>query len=123
MTDAEIYSLAEDLETIGHSQEKTIRFIFLEKGAKNNVCWSDFMHYFSGKKLVSLSHKSVYSCFAHYEPKDETGWAERYYKGRTLEGPWSAVLAEVQTIKDAFPHLDFIVRETDEHISYQRIDD
>lgn len=121
MTDAEIYSLAEDLETIGHSQKNIIRFIFLETKGPDD--WSTFMNYFSGKKLVSLSHKSVYSCFAHYEPKDETGWAERYYKGRTLEGPWSAVLAEVQTIKDAFPHLDFIVRETDEHISYQRIDD
>lgn len=116
MTDAEIYSLAEDLETIGHSREKTIRFIFLE--SKGHAGWSTFMHYFSGRKLISLSHKSVSSSFAYYEPRDETGWAEKYYKGRTLEGPWSAVLAEIQTIRGTFPNLDFIVRETDEHISY-----
>ena len=116
MTDAEIYSLAEDLETIGHSQKNIIRFIFLETKGPDD--WSTFMHYFSGRKLISLSHKSVYSSFAYYEPRDETGWAEKYYKGRTLEGPWSAVLAEIQTIRETFPKLDFIVRETDEHISY-----
>lgn len=123
MTDDEIYSLAEDLETIGHSREKTIRFIFLDSEKLTHEDWLDFMHYFSGKKLISLSHKSVYSCFAHYSPQDKTGWSEKYYKGRTLEGPWSAVLAEVQSIKSTFPHLDFIVRETDKDISYQRLDD
>ena len=123
MTDQDIFDLAKDLDSIGHEQKNTIRFIFLGKGAKNNEFWLDFMRHFSGKKLISLSHKSVYSCIAHYEPKDETGWAERYYKGRTLEGPWAEVLEEIQTIKDTFPHLKFIIRETDEHISYHRIDD
>lgn len=125
MTDEEIYSLAEDLETIGqnHGKKKIIRFIFLGKGFKNNERWSDFMHYFSGAKLISLSRQSVYSCIAHYEPKDGTGWAGRYYKGRTLEGPWFAVHKEIQTLKETFPNLDFIIRETDEHISYRRLDD
>lgn len=117
MTDQDIFDLARDLDTIGHEQKNTIRFVFLENKGPDH--WSDFMHYFSGRKLISMSHKSINSCIAHYEPKDETGWAERYYKGRTLEGPWSAVLAEVQTIKDTFPYLKFIIRETDEHIAYR----
>jgi hypothetical protein len=122
MTDQEVFDLAKDLDSIGHEQKNTIRFIFLEKRQSQDD-WLDFMRHFSGKRLISLSHKSVYSCIAHYEPKDETGWAERYYKGRTLEGPWAAVLEEIQTIKDTFPNLKFIIRETDEHISYHRIDD
>jgi hypothetical protein len=119
MTDQDIFDLAKDLDSIGHEQKNTIRFIFLKNKGDD---WQKFMSYFSGRKLIELSHKSVYSSFAYYEPRDETGWAERYYKGRTLEGPWSAVLAEIQTIKSTFPHLDFIVRETDEHISYFRMD-
>lgn len=114
MTDQDIFDLAKDLEDIGFEQKSITRFIFLE--SKGHDDWSTFMHYFSGSKLISLSHKSVYSIIAYYEPRDETGWAEKYYKGRTLEGPWSAVLAEIQTIRETFPNLDFIVRETDEHI-------
>lgn len=121
MTDQDIFDLAEDLEDIGFEQKSITRFIFLE--SKGHDDWFTFMHYFSGRKLIGLSYKSVYSCFAGYEPKDKTGWAERCYKGRTLEGPWSAVLSEIKTIKATFPHLDFIVRETNEHISYQRFDD
>lgn len=123
MTDDEIYSLAEDLETIGqnHRKKEIIRFIFLENKGLDD--YRNFIHYFSGKKLIELSHKSVYSSFAQYGPKDKTGWSERFYTGRTLEGPWFSVCKEIQTLKETFPNLDFIIRETDEHISYRRLDD
>ena len=121
MTDSEIYSLAEDLQTIGHEQKFVIRFVYVNPKGENE--WDKFMHYFSVRKLISMSHKSVYSSFAHWSPEDRTGWAEKTYYGRTLEGPWASVLAEVQSIKDAFPHIDFIVRESVEHTSYHRTDD
>jgi hypothetical protein len=120
MTNQEIFSLVEDLDAIGHDQNKIIRFIFLEKGQSKSDL-ANFMGHFSGKKIVSLSHKSVYSCVAHYEPKDKTGWADRHYTGLTLEGPWHEVLTEIRTIKDTFPDMKFIIRETDEHTFYVRM--
>jgi hypothetical protein len=121
MTDQDIFDLAKDLDSIGHQQKETIRFIYVEPKGPNDL--SDLMFYFSGRKLISMSHKSVYSSFAHWSPEDRTGWAEKTYYGRTLEGPWGAVLEEVQTLKSTFPHVDFIVRESSEHTSYHRMDD
>jgi len=121
MTDQDIFDLARDLDTIGHEQKNTIRFVYVNPKGENE--WDRFMHYFSGRKLISMSHKSVYSSFAHWSPEDRTGWAEKTYYGRTLEGPWGAVLEEVQTLKSTFPHVDFIVRESVEHTSYHRMDD
>ena len=121
MTDQDIFDLAKDLDTIGHQQKEIIRFIYVEPKGPNDL--SDLMFYFSGRKLISLSHKSVYSSFSNWSPADRTGWSEKYYNGRTLEGPWGAVLEEIQNLKAALPHLDLIIRESTEHTSYHRMDD
>jgi hypothetical protein len=121
MTDQEIFDLAKALDSIGHQQKEIIRFIYVEAKGPNDL--SDLMFYFSGRKLISLSHKSVYSSFSNWSPADRTGWSEKYYNGRTLEGPWGAVLEEIQNLKAELPHLDLIIRESTEHTSYHRMDD
>ena len=107
----ELNDLTSALEGIGHEQGEV----------KYHICTADtekardLMYYFSGGKLIELSHKRIYSRIHRAYTLQTIALQEtktlKIEYGRTLEGPPTGVALEAAKIKALFPEHGFRIYE------------
>lgn len=107
----ELNDLTSALEGIGHEQGEV----------KYHICTADpekardLMYYFSGEKLIELSHKGIYSRMHKVLSLQKIALQKsqnlKTEYGRTLEGPPTGVALEAAKIKALFPEHGFRIYE------------